>query len=84
MRRLADEKLHELVATGDFQIVTEGDFSDIGEARYAWTSALDPTGVENLDVLTVIVTRSSVRDDSGFEASQLLFIPPTTTGGQSP
>ena len=84
MRRLADEKLQELIATGDYETITEGDFTERGENRYNWTSALEPTGVENLESLTVTVVRVNRRDDSGYEASQLIYIPPVETGGATP
>ena len=84
MRRLADEKLQELIATGDYQTITEGDFTERGENRYTWTSLLDPTGVENLETLTVTVVRVNRRDDSGYDASQLIYIPPVATGGVTP
>lgn len=84
MRRLADEKLQELIATGDYQTITEGDFAERGENRYTWTAELQPTGVENLEALTVIVVRVNRRDDPGYDASQLIYIPPVATGGGTP
>lgn len=84
MRRLADEKLQELIATRDYETLTEGDFTERGENRYTWTSLLEPTGVENLEVVTVTVVRVDRRDDLGHEASQLIFIPPVATGGVTP
>ena len=82
MRRLADRKLQELVATGDYQFTTSGDFADLYEDRYAFTAALEPTGTEYLDALIVTVTRKDRRDDPGVDVSELIFIPPTSTGGQ--
>ena len=84
MRRLADEKLQELIATGDYQTITEGDFTERGENRYSWSTVLDPTGVENLESLTVTVVHVNRRDDSGYQASQLIYIPPVATGGATP
>jgi Tfp pilus assembly protein PilV len=54
MQRLAIDKYHELSATGD-RTTSNGDFSDRNETRYVWTAAVEPTGVENLDQLTVTV-----------------------------
>lgn len=84
MRRLADEKLQELIGTGDYVTLTDGDFSERGENRYTWTSALEPTGVESLESLTVTVVRVNRRDDLGYDASQLIYIPPVATGGATP
>jgi len=84
MRRLADEKLQELIATGDYQTITEGDFTERGENRYSWSTVLDPTGVENLESLTVTVVHVNRRDDSGYKASQLIYVPPVATGGATP
>jgi type II secretion system protein I len=81
MARLADEKLQELIGTGDFQTVTSGDFQERGESRYLWSAALEPTGVENLEVVTVTVARQDERGELESVASQLIFIPPVATGG---
>lgn len=80
MRRLADQKVSELIGTGDYQYIAEGDFSELGEDRYQFSVSLEPTGVEGLEVVTVLVTRVNRRDDPGYEASQLVYIPPTTGG----
>jgi type II secretory pathway pseudopilin PulG len=84
MQRLADQKLQELIATGDWQFLTEGDFSEQAENRYLWTSTLEPSGVENMEVLSVTITRANRRDDEGYQATQLLYIPPEVGGAQSP
>jgi prepilin-type N-terminal cleavage/methylation domain-containing protein len=84
MRRLADKKLEALVATGDYEFVTSGDFSEENDDRYDFTASLEPTGTENLNVVRVTVTRKDRKDDEGVEASQVIFIPPTNTGGQMP
>jgi type II secretion system protein I len=81
MARLADEKLQELIGTGDFQTVTSGDFQERGENRYLWSAALEPTGIENLEVVTVTVARQDERGELESVASQLIFIPPVATGG---
>lgn len=84
MQRLADEKLLELLATGDWQFMTEGDFTDRNENRYLWTATLEPTGVENLEVLSVTITRAAQRNDTGYQANQLLYVPPIVGGVQTP
>lgn len=80
MRRLADRKVAELIGTGDYQYITEGDFTDLGEDRYQFSVTIEPTGVEGLEVVTVLVTRVNRRNDPGYDASQLVYIPPETGG----
>jgi len=83
MQRLADEKLQELLATGDWEFSTEGDFQDRNDSRYNWTATLEPSGIENLQVLAVTVSHANVRDDVGTQAYELIYVPPTTgAGGQ--
>jgi hypothetical protein len=84
MRRLADEKLSELVATGEYLYLTEGDFADRSETRYTWTAELQPTGTENLQAFTVRVVHANRRDDTGYEAAELVFVPPVDTEGGAP
>ncbi|HRK23143.1 MAG TPA: type II secretion system protein [Fimbriimonadaceae bacterium] len=80
MRRLADRKVAELIGTGDYQYITEGDFTDLGDDRYQFSVTIEPTGVEGLEVVTVLVTRVNRRNDPGYDASQLVYIPPETGG----
>lgn len=85
MRRLADQKVAELIATGDYQYVSDGDFTDLGEDRYQFSVALEPTGVEGLEVVIVTVTNVNRRNDPGHEATQLVYIPPVPAeGGLTP
>lgn len=81
MQRLADEKLAEMVATGDFEFETQGNFEDRNESRYSWTASLEPSGVENVDIFRVEVVRANEDSGTGYTASQLVFIRPTTTQG---
>lgn len=81
MRRLADQKLAELIGTGEYQYVGDGDFTDQNEDRYLFAVSIEPTGVEGMEVVTVVVTRANRRDDVGYEATQLVYIPPIIDEG---
>lgn len=84
MRRLADMKLQELIATGDYQFITSGDFSEQGDARYDFVAALEPTGVESLELLRVTVTKIGDSEELGYEAAQAIYITAVDTGGDTP
>ncbi|MFN8218770.1 MAG: hypothetical protein U0S12_01380 [Fimbriimonadales bacterium] len=83
MLRLAHEKFEELESTGEYLTVTNGDFQDRGETRYAWSTSTETTGVDNLTRLTVTVTLSDETHRSASESvTGLLFEEPqATTGG---
>jgi hypothetical protein len=73
--RLASAKLKELIATQEYLDSPEGTFEDPTlENRYSWTSELEQSGTETLELLTVTVTHSSSGEEAS--ASQLLFVPP--------
>lgn len=85
MQRLAYEKYDELVATSlDITQPQEGDFQDQNETRYNWSMTEEPSGVDNLDAITVTVRK--VNDNSANArtavATGLLYVPPvdSTTG----
>lgn len=85
MQRLAYQKYDELLATSlDITQPQEGDFQDQNEPRYNWSMSEEPSGVDNLDAITVTVRK--VNDNSSNPrtavATGLLYVPPTdsTTG----
>lgn len=81
IHRMALDRFAELRATGDYlQSPLDGDFQDRGEQGYTWSSALEPTGIENLNRLTVTVskTANSKLDTS---ISALVYQPPIQTQG---
>ena len=80
MMRLADEKLHELIATGDTTNVG-GTFEDQGEDRYTWEAASDTVGVENLSQITVTVRLQNQTRQAEESVSTLVYEPPQTSGG---
>jgi Tfp pilus assembly protein PilV len=76
MQRLAVQKYDELVATGEIQAAgLNGDFTEWNLNAYEWDAEVVPTGIENLEAVTVQVRR---RDDRGpiGSARGLVFIPP--------
>lgn len=81
MQRLAVDKYDELIATGDYQTETSGNFSDRGDDNYDWSADLVTTGVEGLDELTVTVSRSAGDRDTEFTVSGLLYAVQTSSTG---
>jgi len=81
MQRLAGDKYDELIATGDYQTETSGNFEDRGDNEYDWSADLVTTGVEGLDELTVTVTRSAGDRDTEFTISGLLYAVQTSSTG---
>jgi Tfp pilus assembly protein PilV len=85
MARLAFAKIEELRATGDFALAPlSGDFEDLGESRYGWEATLDPTGIENLDQITVTVNKRNVRASASEAVSTLVLRTPTSAVGGTP
>lgn len=77
MQKLAEDKLAEVIATGDaFNGAASGSFEDQGAADITWSSQDDTTGVENLDAITVTVKKG----DREVSASTLFYRAPATTG----
>lgn len=57
LSRLAQERMDEFLATSDTDATNlEGDFADRGRAGWAWTAEVAPTGVENLETVTLTAT----------------------------
>ncbi len=81
MQRLAVDKYDELIATGDYQTETSGNFQDRGEDSYDWSAETVTTGVEGLDELTVTITRSAGDRDTEFTISGLLYEVQTSSTG---
>jgi prepilin-type N-terminal cleavage/methylation domain-containing protein len=83
LQRLAVQKYEELIATGQFETAElSGDFADRNIEEYEWAASVEPSGEENLEVITVTVNR--VGDVEGPQASVdgLLFNPPIEGGAQ--
>jgi type II secretion system protein I len=77
MQKLANDKLAEVIATGDaFNGAASGTFDSAGAENMTWSSEDASTGVENLDAITVTVKK----DDREVSASTLYYRAPATTG----
>lgn len=78
LHRLAHEKFEELVATGDWELVFEGDFEDARFADYEWESETTTTEVTDLEYLRVTVYTNTDSKDSDAYAEGLVYRPATT------
>lgn len=82
LRRLVEEKYDELRATGELiNAPLDGTFEDIGLEKYVWTLESEPTDVESLNVVRLIVKKSNDDDSRGAKLTTVVFTPPTTTEG---
>lgn len=83
VQRLAVLKYEELVATEQFDTAElSGDFEDVGERGVRWTATVEPSGVENLETLTVTVELENAPSNTPVGVMEgLVFNPPLTTGG---
>lgn len=85
MQRLAFQKYDEMIAVqGTASADLGGDFSDRGMPAYKWEASVQPTGVDNLDSVTVTVSR--IKDSAGPQAKAegLIYTQPTATGAATP
>ncbi len=77
MQKLANDKLAEVIATGDASNGSaSGTFDSAGAEKMTWSTEDESTGVENLDAITVTVKQ----DDREVSASTLYYRAPATTG----
>lgn len=88
MQRLAYQKYDELLATSqDITSPQEGDFQDQNINGYTWRSEEEPSGVEDLDAVTITVEKSNDKSTEApvAYAYGLIYVPPVTqtpaTGG---
>ena len=79
MNRLAHEKWEELAATGDaFLSGSNGNFGDQGEPNVEWRVETSPSGITDLESVTVIVERGSTSSS----VSGLIYRAPEITEEQ--
>lgn len=73
IQRLAVMKLSELVATGGAQNGNaSGDFSEQEQPNLSWELATQPSGTQDLLVLTLTVTDTN-QPDAAFEVSTIQY-----------
>jgi prepilin-type N-terminal cleavage/methylation domain-containing protein len=82
---LADEKLNELLTTGDWQTPGGGDFGDEGPG-YHWQSTTSPWNdpdmtTQNLQEVDVTVTWHFRQQEKSVVVSTLMYVPVTDTSG---
>lgn len=75
--RLAHEKYEELVATGDWTLVFEGEFEDDRYEDFEWESETETTEVLDLEYLRVTVTKDGVTGGAAAVAEGLVYRPNT-------
>ena len=76
LNRLAARKLDELVATGEaINGNASGTFQDEGFPDVNWSVTSEPTGVENLNTITITVSKEA-NSENGKQISTLVFVPP--------
>ncbi|CAN1528130.1 Prokaryotic N-terminal methylation site [Fimbriimonadaceae bacterium] len=76
LNRLAARKLDELVATGEATNGNaSGTFEEEGFPNVNWAITSEPSGVENLNTITITVSKEA-NDETGKQMSTLVFVPP--------
>ena len=78
MQRLAQEKLAELIATGQATASTNGDFTDQNVSGMTWSLEINTSGITDLNSATLTVQGNGTTDDT-YRLDTLLYVPPTTT-----
>ncbi len=87
MARLAESKLSELMATEAANVSDSGDFTEEGDNTHEWETIVDPSGVENVNAIRLIVRKVGGRtNDPEYELNTLQFVPPGdgTAGAATP
>jgi prepilin-type N-terminal cleavage/methylation domain-containing protein len=86
MQRLACQKYDELAATGALSSSDlNGDFADYSHEEYEWQATVEPTGVQDLNAVTITVDRRGEEDGPSAKITGLVYEAPaglTPTGGQ--
>lgn len=86
-QRYAVAKIDELLATGDFSVLpSSGTLADYGREDWNWEATSQPSGVENLDAIAVIVEDPRNPNIASAEVTRLVFRYDnlTTTTGDTP
>jgi prepilin-type N-terminal cleavage/methylation domain-containing protein len=84
MHRLAMVKYDEMRAITDtFSGSESGDFTDQGQPDYVWELEVEPTGIENLDAVTITVEKRGQGGDRQPTATvtSLVFQQPEADAG---
>lgn len=77
MQRLAQDKLAELVATGQAATSSNGDFTEQNEPGYTWNLEVNTSGITDLNAVSLTVTQTGANGSTRLDT--LLYVPPVTT-----
>jgi hypothetical protein len=83
MQRLAVRKYDEIIATGQIDTAElSGDFTEQNIDGFEWNATMEPSGEENLEVLTITVNKTGDAEGPQATMDGLLFRPPLQGGAQ--
>ncbi len=83
LQRLAVQKYEEVIATGLLDTAElSGDFAEQNIEGFEWEVAVEPSGEENLEIVTVTVTRSGDPEGPQTTVDGLYFQAPIEGGTQ--
>lgn len=83
LQRLAIQKYDEVIATGAIDTAElSGDFSDVNLDGFEWNVEVEPSGEENLEIITVTVNRTGDTEGPQATIDGLFFQAPIQGGGQ--
>lgn len=80
MVRLGQDKLAELVATGQATQSSNGDFTDQNEPDYTWDLQVNTSDITDLNSVTISVNQAN-SSRAAVKIDTMLYVPPTTTTG---
>lgn len=81
MQKLAVQKYDEIISTGQIDTAElSGDFSEQNNDDYEWSATVEPSGEENLEILSVTVTKVGDPDGPQSSVDGMLFRPPIQGG----
>jgi type II secretory pathway pseudopilin PulG len=83
MQKLAVQKYDEVIATGLIDTAElSGDFTDQNIDGFEWEATVEPSGEENLEVLTVTVNKTGDAEGPQATMDGLVFRPPIQGGAE--
>ena len=77
INRIAESKMKELVTTGEWQFSLSGEFEDPTLEGFSWELETEPTGIENLELLMLLVSKEGTALEE--RLTQLVYVPPQST-----
>lgn len=83
MQKMAVQKYDEIIATGQIDTAElSGDFTEQNIDGYEWSATIEPSGEENLEILTIAVNKTGDAEGPQATMDGLLFRPPIQGGAQ--